>query len=91
MATCKDCIYENKCISRISHFMDIDESTGKEITDIEKRCTDFKNKSDVAEVVRCKDSKRAKPLMFRRFYKCHRHNACRKAENFCSYGERRGT
>ena len=49
MATCKECIFEKKCISRILYCMDTDESTGEETTDIEKRCGDFKNKVGDAE------------------------------------------
>ena len=44
--TCKDCLYHEKCYSRIAYCMDIDEGTGKEITDIEKRCESFKNKTE---------------------------------------------
>ena len=48
--TCKDCILEPKCILRISYSMGDDETTGKELTDIEKRCKSFKNKADFVEV-----------------------------------------
>ena len=50
MATCNDCLYHETCYGRIAYCMDIDEATGKEILDIEKRCKDFKNKADYAEV-----------------------------------------
>lgn len=52
MATCNDCLYHETCHGRIAYCMDIDEATGKEILDIEKRCKDFKNKADYAEVKR---------------------------------------
>lgn len=45
--------------------------------------------ADVVEVVRCKDCKRAVPLIFRGYYKCRRHSACRKADDYCSHGERK--
>ncbi len=45
--------------------------------------------ADVVEVVRCKNCKRAVPLIFQGYYKCRRHSACRKADDFCSYGERK--
>ena len=48
--------------------------------------------ADVVEVVRCKECKRAKRLkFFPGFYKCCRCRCCRKAHDFCSYGERRDT
>ena len=50
MATCNDCLYHETCHGRIAYCMDIDEATGKEILDIEKRCKDFKNKADFVEV-----------------------------------------
>lgn len=45
MSTCKDCVYEPKCISRISHGMGLDDATGKEATSMETCCADFKDKS----------------------------------------------
>lgn len=56
--TCRDCLYHEKCYSRIAYCMDIDEATCKEITDIEKRCNDFKNKADFVEIVRCEKCKK---------------------------------
>lgn len=46
--TCEDCIYEPQCILRISYGMGDDGD--KELTDMEKRCKPFKNKSDYVEV-----------------------------------------
>jgi hypothetical protein len=69
--------------------MDVDEGTGKLIEDIEKRCPSFKNKADFVEVVRCEKCKKAKPLIFDGFYFCRRYRVCRKADAFCSFGERR--
>ena len=46
--------------------------------------------ADVVEVVRCKDCKYAKPMSFKGYFVCKRHHKyCRKADDFCSYGERR--
>lgn len=50
--TCKDCIYEPKCILRISYFMGDDEITGKELADMGKRCKSFKNKADFVETIK---------------------------------------
>lgn len=50
MTTCNDCIYRPKCISFIVHGMGDDEIKGGLLTDIDKRCKDFKNKADVQEV-----------------------------------------
>lgn len=50
--TCKDCIYHEKCLSHICYGMGTDDLTNEYITDIEKRCTGFKNKVDFAEVKR---------------------------------------
>lgn len=41
MSACSDCLYYNKCYTRIAYCMDVDESTGKLIMDIENRCTGF--------------------------------------------------
>ena len=50
MATCNECIYNSKCISRIVHLNGTDDLTGKDLPDMEKRCKDFKNKADFQEV-----------------------------------------
>lgn len=47
MPTCNDCIYRPKCISFIVHGMGDDEINGGLLTDMDKRCKDFKNKTDV--------------------------------------------
>ena len=47
MATCNDCIYRPKCISFIVHGMGDNEINGGLLTDMDKRCKDFKNKTDV--------------------------------------------
>lgn len=48
--TCKDCLYWERCHSRISYVMDYDE-IGKETTDIENHCKGFVDKSRYVEVV----------------------------------------
>lgn len=46
--------------------------------------------ANVVEVVRCKDCKYAKPMSFKGYFMCKRHHKyCRKADDFCSYGERK--
>ena len=86
--TCKDCIHYGVCMD----FTTLKESEfAQNFNQAEMSCDYFKNKADFVEVVRCKDCKRAKPLIFEGFYKCYRQNACRKAYDFCSYGERKDT
>ena len=87
--TCKDCILEPKCILRISYSMGDDEITGKEFTDIEKRCKSFKNKADFVEVVRCKDCKYKSIMSDGKTLACIRQSAYKKPTDFCSYGERK--
>lgn len=48
--TCKDCIYYDKCVSRISYMMDIDVVTNELINDMDERCRDFKDKSKYIEL-----------------------------------------
>lgn len=45
--------------------------------------------ADVVEVVRCEKCRRSRPMMFDGFYYCKRHRAVRKADAFCSFGERK--
>ena len=88
MATCNDCLYHETCHGRIAYCMDIDEATGKEILDIEKRCKDFKNKADFVEVpCRCEECKCYETY----YHMCNRtgHYVKMKCDDFCSYGERR--
>ena len=44
---------------------------------------------DFVMVVRCKDCKWSRPLIFDGHYCCKRYRVCRKADDFCSRGERR--
>lgn len=45
--TCKNCIYEPMCHNVIAYGMDTDDVTATLITDIEKHCKHFKDKSRV--------------------------------------------
>ena len=45
MATCKNCLYEPKCISRVLHGMGTNDVTGEDATNMETCCADFKDKS----------------------------------------------
>lgn len=84
MATCKDCVYEPRCYSRIAYGMDTDDFTGELLTDIEKRCNHFKDKADVVPVVRCKDCTEWDED------ECEcSHWYGFKENDFCSYGERK--
>ena len=51
-------------------------------------CASFKNKADFVEVVRCKNCRRSKSMIFKGFYRCRRWRKTRMANDFCSYGER---
>jgi hypothetical protein len=46
--------------------------------------------ADVVEVVRCKDCKRSRPMIFDGFRYCKRVRAVRRTDDFCSKGEREG-
>ena len=86
--TCKNCIGYKFC-SRGRNGQTNFYGTELACNDVEFLCPDFKNKADVAEVVRCEKCKKAKPLIFDGFYFCRRYRVCRKADAFCSFGERR--
>lgn len=96
--TCKDCVYFKRCVVL---GVELDMHHNKEA---DKNCRHFKNKADVAEVVRCKDCKywnnaevdyKGAPI------KTYAGNCqCSQWENeyywyattendFCSYGERK--
>lgn len=48
MATCKECVYEPNCYSRIAHGMDT-EWNGTPTKDMEKRCKRFKTVLQIVE------------------------------------------
>lgn len=83
MATCSDCVHIDVCENRFS-WLEQEDNT-KHIT-----CHHFKNKADVAEVVRCKECiynpsfKRRKGYVWCRKFSCDVHS-----KGFCSYGERK--
>lgn len=89
--TCKDCIYEPNCYSRIANGMGDDKIRGGLLTDIDKRCKGFKNKADAFPVVRCKDCKHYKKIN----YDDVNPNTCeittrrQHPYDFCSYAERK--
>ena len=72
MATCDDCIHYDICIFHIKG-------------DENKKCPHFKNKSDVVEVVRCKDCSHRNPFG----HKCLQDNLWHDDDDFCSYGDKR--
>lgn len=39
------------------------------------------------EIVKCKNCKKARPMIFAGLYYCRRHRACRKKDDFCSFGK----
>lgn len=77
--TCKECI----------HYVVCKIWCGEANIPMSTDCDFSKNKADFVKVVRCRDCNRARSLIFKGFYKCSRHRACRKADDFCSYGKRR--
>lgn len=81
--TCKDCLYEPKCISHIQWMMGKDWNN-RYTPDMEVRCKSFKNKADVVEVVRCKDCKNYRSCRHRNC--CTSHMIFVQENDFCSYG-----
>ena len=85
---CKDCIYFKRCVVL---GVELDMNHDKEA---DKNCRYFKNKSNVVEVVRCKDCKYFRiDQEFQSGRYCEIRNVngggfC-KDNDFCSYGERR--
>lgn len=83
--TCKDCIYFKRCVVL---GVELDMHHDKEA---DKNCRHFKNKADVAEVVRCKDCKH---LRIDKDFQAGRYCTIRnvdgggfcKDDDFCSYG-----
>lgn len=73
-------------INSIVEILDIHNSIS--LTKIACKMREFPT-ADVVEVVRCKDCKRAKPLIFKNFYFCRKYRACRETDDYCSFGERR--
>lgn len=86
--TCKDCLYQKTCHFE-AHYLDR-KTWGKYKDGVEKSCPDFQNKTDFVKVVRCKDCKAAKSLIFfDGFYFCRKYRVCRNEDDFCSRGKRR--
>ena len=76
--TCKDCIHHNVCQ---------DEYKDK------LKCSDFKNKADFVEVVRCKDCKYFTKEMIGDSLECTCTHSLAMVgittDKYCSYGERK--
>ena len=90
--TCKNCVYEPRCHSRIAYGMDTDDLTGRLLTDIEKGCNHFKDKADYVSVVRCKDCKHCIDEGMSGLWCNHADNrnpiGCRP-DDYCNDGERK--
>ena len=78
MARCKCCIHKPVCFKQGMR----DKLTP---TGFELECRYFKNKSDVVEVVRCKDCKHFVSEVCRHDFAL---NFCR-GDDYCCYGERK--
>lgn len=98
MASCNDCIHLEACCG----FMPFDATEEEKVSFldeiIKKPCTEFKNKADVVEVVRCRDCKyyaadehRCDHPQFDYEGHCYDFWINAKPDDFCSYGERRET
>lgn len=82
--TCKDCIHIDVCVAYTP-------------TDLYHTCSSFKNKTDFVEVVRCRDCKFYTigdyrcdhPEMYGE--DCYDFWLETNEDDFCSYGERKGT
>lgn len=87
--TCKDCIHEDVCSALIKDGLPWED--GK--YPAEAFCLAFRNKSDVVEVVRCKDCKYFTKEMIgddlECFCKCVSGMVNPADDFYCSYGERR--
>lgn len=75
--TCKDCIHEKVC-----------EGSINTSSSVEKNCKFFKNKTDVVEVVRCKDCIYFKESEVTNSCYCdwHREYFETYPNDYCSYG-----
>ena len=97
MATCKECFHCAACD------MIYESCTGKSVEGLEfpndaELCKHFIDRTKYVEVVRCKDCKHWQPSGswagnseddLQPIGGCEWANCCRKANDFCSYGERR--
>lgn len=85
MATCKECLHAEACDGFMPSDLDRDvfhycrEGRTDEIPDIEERCSEFKDRRNYAEVVRCENCKKEW---------CYLRQELGPA-GFCSAGERR--
>ena len=79
MAKCKDCLHYEACLT----FSKIINAA----RDVEKGCEHFKDRTDVVEVVRCKDCKHCS--IDTKFGSCWCYGYSVNLDHFCSYGERR--
>ena len=79
MTLCEKCIHEEVC----------DQSSRRMWSAMagETECSDFKNKADFVEVVRCKDCKNYDNCGSNRY--CNYFREVVGSYHFCSYGERR--
>ena len=73
--TCKECIYDEMCF--IKH------------TDSSHVCCEFKNRTDLVEVMRCKDCKHMKRQMGGSYCKIWQQYNSHGDDGYCNYGERR--
>ena len=88
--TCRNCIFYDHCILRLSYSMGDDETTGKELTNMEECCRSFKDKADFVEVVRCKDCANSYFVGSCSKYECRMGCGRLKYSNdFCSYGQKK--
>ena len=78
--TCRDCVYSKVC-PKAKHIENYHLTGG---------CSDFKNKEDFVEVVRCRDCKYSYFIKSCSKYECRKGCGILKyCNDFCSYGERK--
>lgn len=94
---CEDCVHHDLCFDNGTLFINF-TTTGRKAENVETNCPfkNFKNKSEFAEVVRCKDCKHCtihnSPTLYAYCEKTHFRFEPFKTDtrtHFCSLGERK--
>lgn len=77
---CRKCFHFKACKEVASR------SGYRDVSYTESQCKHFTPTADVVEVVRCKNCKHSRPMIFSGFHYCKRVRAVRKEDDFCSKG-----
>ena len=81
MTLCEKCIHGDVCAYRDG----MNDGDEKALT----QCSDYKNKADLVEAVRCKDCEHWIYWADEKRCSCDLHHTYTIRDDFCSYGERR--